>query len=42
MHPIGRFGDPEEIANALVWLLSDKASFVLSHTLLVDGGVVSR
>jgi NAD(P)-dependent dehydrogenase (short-subunit alcohol dehydrogenase family) len=42
MQPIGRFGDPEEIANAVVWLLSDKASFVLGHTLLVDGGFVSR
>lgn len=42
MHPIGRIGDPEEIANAVVWLLSDKASFVLGHTLLLDGGVVSR
>ena len=39
---IGRIGDPEEIANAVVWLLSDKASFVLGHTLLVDGGIVSR
>ena len=28
MHPIGRIADPEEIANAVVWLLSDKASFV--------------
>ena len=42
MHPIGRIGKPEEIANAVVWLLSDKASFVTGHTLLVDGGVVSR
>jgi NAD(P)-dependent dehydrogenase (short-subunit alcohol dehydrogenase family) len=42
MHPIGRFGDPKEIANTIVWLLSDKASFVLGHTLLVDGGIVSR
>ena len=42
MHPIGRFGNPDEIANAVVWLLSDKASFVLGHTLLVDGGMVSR
>jgi NAD(P)-dependent dehydrogenase (short-subunit alcohol dehydrogenase family) len=42
MHPIGRIGKPEEIANAVVWLLSDKASFVLGHTLLVDGGAVSR
>ena len=42
MHPIGRSADPEEIANAVVWLLSDKASFVLGHTLIVDGGAVSR
>ena len=42
MQPIGRFADPEEIANAAVWLLSDKASFVLGHTLLVDGGLISR
>ena len=42
MHPIGRNADPKEIANAVVWLLSDKASFVLVHTLLVDGGLVSR
>ena len=42
MHPIGRIADPEEIANAVVWLLSDKASFVLGHTLIVDGGSVSR
>src|SRR5262245_33885854 len=42
MHPIGRIADPKEIANAVVWLLSDKASFVIGHTLLVDGGVVSR
>jgi NAD(P)-dependent dehydrogenase (short-subunit alcohol dehydrogenase family) len=41
-HPIGRIADPREIANAVVWLLSDRASFVLGHTLLVDGGVVSR
>ena len=42
MHPIGRIADPEEIANAVVWLLSDKASFVVGHTLLIDGGMVSR
>ena len=42
IHPIGRIGDPEEIANAVVWLLYDRASFVLGHTLLVDGGWVSR
>jgi NAD(P)-dependent dehydrogenase (short-subunit alcohol dehydrogenase family) len=38
MHPIGRIADPKEVANAVVWLLSDRASFVVGHTLLVDGG----
>ena len=42
MHPIGRIADPEEIAEAVVWLLSHKASFVVGHTLSVDGGIVSR
>jgi len=42
LHPIGRVGKPQEIANAVVWLLSDKASFLTGHTLLADGGWVSR
>ena len=42
LHPIGRAGKPEEIANAVVWLLSDKASFITGHTLVVDGGWVGR
>lgn len=42
MHPIGRIGKPEEVANTVAWLLSDKASFVTGHTLLIDGGMVSR
>ena len=42
LHPIGRVGKPEEIANAVVWLLSDKASVVTGHTLLVGGGWVGR
>jgi NAD(P)-dependent dehydrogenase (short-subunit alcohol dehydrogenase family) len=37
-HPMGRFGQPEEIAAACVWLLSDKASFVTGTALSVDGG----
>jgi NAD(P)-dependent dehydrogenase (short-subunit alcohol dehydrogenase family) len=36
--PIGRMGEPEEIANAVVWLCSDAASFVLGHPMVVDGG----
>ena len=42
LHPIGRVGKSEEIANAVVWLLSDKASVVTGHTLLVGGGWVGR
>jgi NAD(P)-dependent dehydrogenase (short-subunit alcohol dehydrogenase family) len=38
MHPIGRFGQPEEIASAVVWLCSQEASFVLGQSLTVDGG----
>jgi NAD(P)-dependent dehydrogenase (short-subunit alcohol dehydrogenase family) len=40
--PMGRIGNPQEIANAVVWLLSDNASFVVGHTLIVDGGLISR
>lgn len=36
--PIGRLGSPEEVANAVIWLCSDKASFVTGATLAVDGG----
>ena len=38
--PIGRMGDPADIANAYVWLASDAASFVTGATLSVDGGLV--
>lgn len=41
MHPIGRAGQPEEIAEAVVWLCSDKASFVTGHSLTLDGGYVA-
>lgn len=38
----GRFGRAEEIAEAVVWLCSDRASFVSGDSLLVDGGAVAR
>lgn len=40
LHPIGRIGTPEEVANAVLWLCSDDASFVIGHALSVDGGYV--
>lgn len=42
LHPIGRLGQPEEIASAVVWLCSPGASFTIGHPLIVDGGYVSR
>jgi NAD(P)-dependent dehydrogenase (short-subunit alcohol dehydrogenase family) len=37
-HPIGRFAEPQEVAEAVVWLLSDRASFSTGSALFVDGG----
>jgi 3-oxoacyl-[acyl-carrier protein] reductase len=39
--PLGRMGQPEDIANAYAWLASDQASFVTGTVLSVDGGVVT-
>jgi NAD(P)-dependent dehydrogenase (short-subunit alcohol dehydrogenase family) len=38
----GRLGEPEEIAEAAVWLCSDRASFVSGESMLVDGATVCR
>jgi NAD(P)-dependent dehydrogenase (short-subunit alcohol dehydrogenase family) len=40
--PIGRLGRPEEIANAVLWLCSSSASFMVGHALAVDGGYTIR
>ena len=37
--PLGRIGRPEEIADATVWLASERASYITGQTLLVDGGI---
>jgi 3-oxoacyl-[acyl-carrier protein] reductase len=38
--PLGRLGEPDEIANVYLWLASDEASFVHGATIGVDGGIV--
>ena len=40
--PVGRTGKPEEIAESVVWLSSDAASFVTGHAMSVDGGYVAQ
>lgn len=42
LHPIGRIGTPEEIAELIVWLCSDHASFVTGANIPIDGGFVAQ
>jgi NAD(P)-dependent dehydrogenase (short-subunit alcohol dehydrogenase family) len=42
MHPMGRLGEPEEVAQAIAFLASDQASFVTGAILPVDGGYLAR
>jgi NAD(P)-dependent dehydrogenase (short-subunit alcohol dehydrogenase family) len=39
--PIGRLGEPEEIAAAVVWLCSPAASFMVGHAMAIDGGILA-
>ena len=41
MPPMARFGTPEELANAVLWLASSASSYVTGHTLVVDGGITA-
>jgi len=42
MHPIGRIGQPADIANAVLFLASDKASFMTGENICVDGGIMAK
>ena len=42
LHPMGRFGTTEEVADAVVFLCSNKASYITGHALPVDAGLLAR
>jgi NAD(P)-dependent dehydrogenase (short-subunit alcohol dehydrogenase family) len=42
LHPMGRLGQSHEIADPVLWLCSDKATFVTGQALMVDGGYVAQ
>jgi NAD(P)-dependent dehydrogenase (short-subunit alcohol dehydrogenase family) len=41
MHPMGRLGQPDEVAEAVIWLCSDKSSFVTGQWITMDGGLTA-
>ena len=41
LHPMNRIGQPEEVANAVLWLCSDASSFVTGHSMVIDGGRIA-
>lgn len=42
LHPLGRIGTPEEVAELIVWLCSDRASFITGANIPIDGGYVAQ
>lgn len=42
LHPMGRLGEPDEVAEMILWLTSDKASFVSGSYFAIDGGYLSK
>lgn len=41
LHPLGRFGKPMEVAEAVLWMCSDRASFMTGQSLVLDGGFLA-
>jgi A-factor type gamma-butyrolactone 1'-reductase (1S-forming) len=42
VHPIGRIGRPEEVADAVVWLFSERSSYFTGQSLILDGGLTAQ
>ncbi|NET17153.1 MAG: SDR family oxidoreductase [Okeania sp. SIO1H6] len=42
LHPLGRIGKPMEVAEAVIWLCSERTSFVTGHNLIIDGGYTAQ
>jgi A-factor type gamma-butyrolactone 1'-reductase (1S-forming) len=42
VHPIGRIGRPEDVADAVAWLFSDKSSYYTGQSLVLDGGLTAQ
>jgi NAD(P)-dependent dehydrogenase (short-subunit alcohol dehydrogenase family) len=42
LHPIGRLGEAQEVAELVIWLSSEKASFVTGSYYAIDGGYLAR
>ena len=40
--PLNRIGEPEEVADSVIWLCSDQASFVTGHAMTIDGGATAE
>jgi NAD(P)-dependent dehydrogenase (short-subunit alcohol dehydrogenase family) len=41
-HPVGRIGQPEEVATAVVFLCSEQSSFITGATFTIDGGLTAQ